>query len=101
MPNKDERSVLGGLSSSRPQRIGRPRRSTPKRKPSPRPRAVRSASPPLTPPRPKQAPPPPIGGPRGIELVTTVIRAAGELTRIGLSLSGRLLKRAIDRIPHP
>ena len=29
------------------------------------------------------------------------IRAAGELTQIGLTVSGRLLKRAVDRIPRP
>ncbi|HEX6022820.1 MAG TPA: hypothetical protein VFZ00_12545 [Solirubrobacter sp.] len=106
MTDKDERSVLGGLSSSRPQRIGEPRKRKPApRRPKPaqhRPKAVRSASPPLKPRRPAHAPPPrPIGAPRGTELVTTTIRAAGELTQIGLTVTGRLLKRAVDRIPRP
>ena len=103
MPDKDERSVLGGLSSSRPQRLGGPRNARPKRKPAPRrPKAVRAASPPLTPQHPKPAPPPqPIGVPRGTELVTTTIRAAGELTQIGFTVTGQILKRAVDRIPRP
>jgi hypothetical protein len=100
MANKDERSVLGGLSSSRPQRIGGTRGTAPKRKP--RPKAVRAASPPLKPHRAKPPPPPqPIGAPRGTELVTTTIRAAGELTQIGFTVTGKLLKRAVDRIPRP
>ena len=103
MPDKEERSVLGGLSSSRPQRLGRPRQAAPKRKPAAhRPKAVRSASPPLKPQRPPHAPPPqPIGAPRGTELVTTTIRAAGELTQIGFTVTGQILKRAVDRIPRP
>jgi hypothetical protein len=100
MANKDERSVLGGLPSSRPERLGSPRGTAPKRKP--RPKAIRAASPPLKTNRAQPAPPPqPIGPPRGTELVTTTIRAAGELTQIGLTVSGRLLKRAVDRIPRP
>jgi hypothetical protein len=100
MPDKDERSVLGGLSSSRPERLGSPRRTAAKRKA--RPKAVRAASPPLKPHRPTHPPPPqPIGAPRGTELVTTTIRAAGELTQIGFTVTGQILKRAVDRIPRP
>src|SRR4051794_2567628 len=39
--------------------------------------------------------------PRGTELVTTAIQAAGELAQIGLSAYGRALKRAVDRLPRP
>ena len=39
--------------------------------------------------------------PRGTELVTTTIRAAGELTQIGFTVTGQILKRAVDRIPRP
>jgi hypothetical protein len=103
MPDKDQRSVLGGLSSTRPDRLGAPRNgATPKRRPKakPRPKAVRSAAPPLKAQR--AAPPPqPIGAPKGTELVTTTIRAAGELTQIGFTVTGQILKRAVDRIPRP
>ena len=48
------------------------------------------------------APPPkPIGAPTGTELVTTTIRAAGELAQIGFVVGGQVLKRTIDRIPRP
>jgi hypothetical protein len=43
----------------------------------------------------------PIGAPRGTELVTTAIRATGELAQIGFSVGGRALKRAVTRLPHP
>jgi hypothetical protein len=33
--------------------------------------------------------------------VTTAIQAAGELAQIGLTVSGQVLKRAVDRIPKP
>src|SRR3954466_2691535 len=39
--------------------------------------------------------------PSGTELVTTAVQAAGELAQIGLKLSGRALKRAVDRLPKP
>ena len=39
--------------------------------------------------------------PRGTELVTTAVQAAGELAQIGLKLSGRALKRAVERLPKP
>ena len=46
-------------------------------------------------------PPKPLGAPTGTELVTTTIRAAGELAQIGFTLGGQVLKRAVDRIPRP
>ncbi|HWM86897.1 MAG TPA: hypothetical protein VNO33_13685 [Kofleriaceae bacterium] len=113
MPDEEQPSVLGGLSSSRPERLGAPRGNAKKRavkrkpaKPAARnghgPRAVRAASPPLKSHRAKPAPPPqPIGAPKGTELVTTTIRAAGELTQIGFTVTGQILKRAVDRIPRP
>ena len=36
---------------------------------------------------------------KGTELVTTTIRAAGELAQIGFDVGGQVLKRTIDRIP--
>jgi hypothetical protein len=52
---------------------------------------------------PPPAPPPTRrrGPPRGTELVTTAIQAAGELAQIGLTAGGQALKRAVDRIPRP
>jgi hypothetical protein len=41
------------------------------------------------------------GRPSGVELVTTAVQAAGEITQIGLAIGGRLLKRAVDRLPKP
>src|SRR4051812_8384176 len=39
--------------------------------------------------------------PSGTELVTTAVQAAGGLAQIGFKLSGRALKRAVDRLPKP
>ncbi len=75
-----------------------PRPTTTSRKPA----AVRPASPPLTARRVTDGPPPkPLAPPTGTELVTTSIRAAGELAQIGFTLGGHALKRAVDRIPRP
>jgi hypothetical protein len=101
--------VLGTLPASRPERIGRPRRASAdaapaKRaaKPTPKPAAVTPGCPPLRVSRAADAPPPkPIGAPTGTELVTTTIRAAGELAQIGFVVGGQVLKRTIDRIPRP
>jgi len=65
------------------------------------PQAVRPASPPLRAAHPCEPPPKPIGAPTGTELVTTTIRAAGELAQISLTVGGKVLKRTIDRIPRP
>jgi hypothetical protein len=43
----------------------------------------------------------PLGAPTGTELVTTTIRAAGELAQLGFVVGGQVLKRTIDRIPRP
>ena len=39
--------------------------------------------------------------PRGTELVTTAIQAAGELAQIGLAVGGQVLRRAVDKLPKP
>jgi hypothetical protein len=68
-----------------------------------KPRAVRSGSPSLDaakrhkPPSRQPAPSPP----SGTELVTTAVQATGELAKIGLTLGGQALKRAVDRQPKP
>ena len=74
---KAQPSVLGSLPSQRPQRLGGRR-------------APRAA-----------APPPSAGPPRGTKLVTTAIQAAGELAQMGLTVGGRMVKRAVDRLPKP
>ncbi len=67
-----------------------------------KPAAIRPASPPLHSARVTDAPPPrPLGAPTGTELVTTTIRAAGELAQIGLTVGGQVLKRTFDRLPRP
>jgi hypothetical protein len=48
-----------------------------------------------------EAPSPESGRPSGVELVTTAVQAAGELTQIGLTIGGKLVKRAVDRLPKP
>jgi hypothetical protein len=94
--------VLGTLPASRPERIGKPRTKTPRPRTAKKPVAVTPGSPPLRAPRVTGAPPPkPLGAPTGTELVTTTIRAAGELAQIGFVVSGQVLKRTLDRIPRP
>ena len=67
------------------------------------PRAVRAAAHRRceTAPRAEAPPPKPLGAPKGTELVTTAIRATGELAQIGFTVGGQVLKRTIDRIPRP
>jgi len=66
------------------------------------PTAVKRGSPSLEPHRATDSPPPrSVAAPTGTELVTTTIRAAGELAQIGLTVGGQVLKRAVDRIPKP
>jgi hypothetical protein len=100
------KSVLGTLPPTRPERLGAPRNGTRavKRKPGApklaakqRPKAVRPASPPLRTPQRVKPPPQPLGPPKGTELVTTAIRATGELAQIGFTLGGRAVKRMIRR----
>lgn len=85
----------------------RPATSKPRAAPEPhRPRPVRAGSPSLAdsterartaePPRESTTSPP-----RGTELVTTAIQAAGELAQIGLAVGGQVLRRAVDKLPRP
>jgi hypothetical protein len=81
-----------------PDATAKPKRAAAKRTPT----AVRPAAPPLRPTQAAGPPPPkPLGAPKGSELVSTTIRAAGELAQIGLTVGGQVLKRTIDRIPRP
>jgi hypothetical protein len=119
---KAQPSVLGNLPAQRPQRLGGRRepagkraaaapeagvRTRPVPTPSAKTRATAAAAPsPPARPRPVASAPPPRpesrrGPPRGTELVTTAVQAAGELAQIGLTAGGRALKRAVDRIPRP
>jgi hypothetical protein len=41
------------------------------------------------------------GVPRGADLVTTSVLAAGELAQIGLAAGGRAVKSALERLPRP
>jgi hypothetical protein len=130
-PRGEQDSVLGSLPATRPKRFSRTRREVtvataqprgprpakpkPPRAKAPAPRrrkpaaaaehkpvAVSAGCPPLK--SPKVSEPPadhPIGAPSRTELVTTAIQATGELARIGLTVGGQVLKRAVDRIPRP
>src|SRR3954470_3248643 len=90
------KSVLGTLPATRPERIGAPRHSAVARKAAPKPRAVSPGAEALTHTH-HAPPPPPLEPPRGTELVTTAIRATGELAQIGVTLGGQALKRAFKR----
>jgi hypothetical protein len=62
---------------------------------------VRAGSPSLEQPeRREPVPPPSNGAPRGTELVTTAIQAAGELTKIGITVGSQIVKRTLDRLPR-
>ena len=39
------------------------------------------------------------GGQTGVDLVKTVLQAAGEVAQIGATVSGQILKRAVDKLP--
>ena len=71
--------------------------------PPPGPRAVREGAPGIgtTSPDRSEAEAAETGRPSGVELVTTAVQAAGELTQIGLTIGGRIVKRAVDRLPKP
>ncbi|MDA0184551.1 hypothetical protein OJ997_29885 [Solirubrobacter phytolaccae] len=97
-----EKGVLAALPSARPPRLGAPRHAAPKHAAArTRPRAVRSGAPELKAHRAVDPPPKPIGAPKGTELVTTAIRATGELAQIGFVVGGQVVKRTISRLPRP
>ena len=117
MASKDaSKSVMGNLPSTRPARIGGRREAADgeaaaKPKAAGKRRAVRSGSPALKAAKDKKdkkaatTPPPrkpqPAQPPKGAELVTTAVQAAGELAQIGLTLGGQAVKRAVRRLPKP
>jgi hypothetical protein len=78
--------------------------SRPRPAPEPRPRAVREGAPGMGPSGARErgeTSSAESGRPSGVELVTTAVQAAGELTQIGLTIGGRIIKRAVDRLPKP
>jgi hypothetical protein len=88
----------GPKARTRPKAVSE---ATPK---STKPRAVRSGSPSLVTAKKRSKAPrrePAAAPPKGAELVTTAVQATGELAKIGLTLGGQALKRAVDRIPKP
>jgi hypothetical protein len=115
-------SVLGSLRSTRPTRLGGERRGGTTSHPASVTKAKRSTPKPATKKAAKRsptaaaqskataahqptAPPPPPptvdGRPKGTEIVTTAVQAAGELAQIGATVGSQLLKRATRRIPRP
>lgn len=48
----------------------------------------------------RRAPAPP-KPPSGTELIGTVVQAAGELAGIGLTVTGQILKRVVEKLPKP
>jgi hypothetical protein len=93
-PPKDK-SVLGTLPSARPERLGAPRHAADAKR-APKPRAVSPGAAELG--RTHGSPPPrALEPPKGAELVSTAVRATGELAQIGVMLGGRALKRALHR----
>jgi len=66
---------------------------------APRPRAVRDAAPGIGGRREAETPAP--GRPGGRELTVTAVKAAGEVAQLGLTIGGKLLKRAAERLPKP
>ena len=124
-----DRDVFGSLPNARPQRRSARRdRAGAKAKPATsaqaqagaaaKPRPAAKAKPaaqakprPAAPPRTTASQIPPAGYatphadddgvPRGAELVTTAVQAAGELAQIGLAAGGRALKSALGRLPRP
>lgn len=109
-PRRDVRSAAAQSRAPRPAKPApaRAKAPTPRRAPAAKqpatykPKAVSASSPELERPQTAAPPPPrPIGHPTGTELVTTAIQATGELARIGLTVGGQVLKRAVDRLPRP
>jgi hypothetical protein len=92
-PSGRSHSARGTLPRNRPSRLGRPRAGHAK------PAAARPGSP--TPPAKRRAKEPGLGMPTGTELVTTSVRAVGELARVGVTVGGQMLKRAVHRLPRP
>ena len=112
-----EREVFAGLPNARPHR-----RSAKRDRPDGKAKAPAGAQAPAgakaagakakpATPRPAASKVPPAGyaTPRagdddalkGADLITTTVRAAGELAQIGIAVGGRALKSAFERLPRP
>jgi hypothetical protein len=90
-------------AAGRSKAAAKPRAEATRAKPAAsKPRAVRSGSPALKAAKDKSRPrrPQPSPPPKGTELVTTAVQAAGELAQIGLTLGGQMVKRAAKRLPR-
>jgi hypothetical protein len=125
-PKAAQQGVLGTLSSTRPERVGRARKGATRSSRTatagtdparPRASAAKSSGAATKPSaaatksakaaKPSAPPPPPerdgrrSGPPSGAELATTVVKAAGEVAAIGVGAGARALKRAAQRVPRP
>jgi hypothetical protein len=86
-------------------KAAKPKAAKPKAEPTPivaaaekqRPTAVRAGHPTLA--TPPAGPPADAGGQSGIDLVKTVVQAAGEVAQIGATVGGQILRRAVDKLP--
>jgi hypothetical protein len=92
-------------SSPKPTATRKPPARKPSASPKPEtatgPRAVRSGSPSLKQPPRRRRAAPSSSPPKGAELVTTAVQAAGELAQIGVTLGGQMVKRAVGKLPKP
>jgi hypothetical protein len=118
--SKKSAGVLASLPSTRHERLGRREAAKPTATTAaePEPTGARSTagsraataekaqrrasrpSPPR-PPEPPREPSRPAAPPKGPELVTTALQAAGEIAQIGITVGGQVLKRAAKRLPRP
>lgn len=116
MSEKSEASVIGSLPHSRPQRRSDKRAPKPGTQPGTKRGAQPAAKPRAeTPPGGEAAQPEAAASepsrdrhtacssslPDGAELIGTVVRAAAELTEIGLTIGARALRTAVSRLPRP
>jgi hypothetical protein len=93
------KSAKATAAKSKPRAAAKPK-SAAKARPAAKPRAA--AAPSQIPPAGYATPRPEDDGvPRGADLVTTAVQAAGELAQIGLAAGGRALKSALERLPRP
>jgi hypothetical protein len=99
-PPASPKATARSTPKARPETTSR----TAPKKPAARggPKAVRSGAPSLKrPAEVRRDPPRPASPPRGAELVTTAVKATGELAQIGFTVGGQVLKRAVKRLPRP
>jgi hypothetical protein len=103
---KDKAAAPAGAKAKAPAAKAKSKPAAAKAKAKPKPRAAAKAgatagASPIPPagyatPRPDDD-----GVPRGADLVTTAVQAAGELAQIGIAAGGRALKSAFERLPRP